>query len=54
MNDIITNVKAIERSGLLIEGAGETVKHKIKKQEGEYFEAMTAPMAASLIVLIRF
>ena len=37
MDDIINIVKSLEKSGLLIDGATETVKHEIKKQEGRFF-----------------
>ena len=33
MDDIIKILKLIEKSGLLIDGATEIVKHQIKKQE---------------------
>ena len=48
MDDIIKIVKSLEDSGLLIDGAIETVKHEIKKQEGGFLRAMMTPMAASL------
>ena len=50
MNDIIKIVESPEKSGLSIDGASETVKHEIKKQEGGFLPAMMGPMAASLIV----
>ena len=31
MDDIIKTVESLEKSGLLIDGASETVKHEIKK-----------------------
>ena len=49
MDDIIKIVESLEKSRLLIDGANETVKHEIKKQEGRFLPAMMAPMAASLI-----
>ena len=36
----------------LIDGACETVKHEMKKQEGGFLPAMMAPMPASLIALM--
>ena len=48
MDDIIKIVKSLEDSGLLIEGATETAKYEIKKQEGAFPGARMAPMAASL------
>ena len=49
MNDIIKIIKSLEDSGILIDGATETVKHEIKKQEGRFFGALLAPLAASLV-----
>ena len=48
MDDIVKILKLLEDSSLLIIGATETVKYEIKKQEGGFLWAMTAPMAASL------
>ena len=36
MNDIITIIKSVETSGVLIDGVTETVKHEIKKNEFEW------------------
>ena len=52
MDDIIKKVEPLEKSGLLIDGASETVKHEIKKQEGGFLPAMMAPMTTSLIALM--
>ena len=49
MDDIIKIVESLENSGLLIDGASETVKHEIKKQDGQFLPAMMALMTASLI-----
>ena len=49
MDDIIKIVKFFEDSCLLIDGATETVKHEIKKQESEFLGAMMAPIAFSLM-----
>ena len=48
MDDIIKIVESLENY-LLIDGASETVKYEIKKQQGGFLPAMMAPMAASLI-----
>ena len=45
IDDIII-VKPLEKSRLLIDGANETVKNGIKKQEGEFLGTIMAPMAA--------
>ena len=39
MNDIIKVIKSLEDSGVLIDGVTETVKYKIKKQEGGFLGA---------------
>ena len=44
-----SNKESLENAGLLIDGATQTVKHEIKKQEGGVFPALMAPMTASLI-----
>ena len=51
MDDIIKIVESLENY-LLIDGASETVKYEIKKQQGGFLPAMMAPMAASLIALM--
>ena len=47
MDEVIKIVEPLEKSGLLIDGACETVQHQIKNQ-GRFLPAMMAPMAASL------
>ena len=42
-------VESLKKSGLLIDGASETVKHDIKKQEGGFLWAMMAIVTALLI-----
>ena len=49
-DDNIKIVQSLEKSGLLIDGASETVKHEIKKKEGGFLGTMMAPMAISLII----
>ena len=49
MDDIIKIIESLENSGLLIDGASETVKYEIKNQKGRFLPAMMALMAASLI-----
>ena len=46
MNDFTKIVKSLEDSNLLIDDITETVKHEIKKQEGEFLPALVAPFAA--------
>ena len=52
MDDTIKVVESLEKSGLLIDGATETVKHEIEKQNGGFLDAMMVRMAASLIAPI--
>ena len=49
LNDIVKIVNSLEKSGLLINGATETVKHEIKNHKGGFFGAMMVPMATYLI-----
>ena len=49
MKDIIRIIKLLEDSGILIDGATESVKDEIKKQEGGFLGALLAPLAASLV-----
>ena len=49
MDDVIIIVESLKQSSLLTDGATETVKHEIKKQEGGFIGAVMALMAASLI-----
>ena len=49
MNDIIKIIKSLEDSNVLIDGITETVKHEIKKQEGKFLTALSAPLAALLV-----
>ena len=52
LNEDMDDIKieeSLKQSSLLIDGATETVKSKIKKEECGFLGAMMAPMAASLI-----
>ena len=49
MDDIIKILQLLEKSGLLTDGATETVKHEMKKQEGRFLRAIMTFMFASLI-----
>ena len=52
MDDILKIEESPEESGRFIDGETETVKHEIKKQEGQFIGAMMIPWAASLISLL--
>ena len=49
LDGIIKIIKLLEDFGVLIDGITETVKHEIKKQEGEFRGAVLAPLAASFV-----
>ena len=49
MSDIIKIIKSLEGSGVLVDGVTETVKHEIKKQEGEFLGALLASLASQLV-----
>ena len=49
MNDIIKIIKSLEDSGVLIDEVTETVKDKIKKQEGSFLGALLATLAVSVV-----
>ena len=41
-------IKLLADLGVLIDGVTETVKHKIKRQEGRFLGVLLAPLVASL------
>ena len=43
--NIIKIIKSLKYSNVLIDGVTETVKHEIKKQEGEFLGTLLAPLA---------
>ena len=49
MIDIIETIELLKDWGVLIDGVTETVKNKIKKQEGRFLGALFALLAASLV-----
>ena len=49
MDGIIKIRELLEKSGLLIDGATETMKHETKKQESGFLGAIMAPMAPALV-----
>ena len=52
MNDIMTIIKLLKDSNVLIDGIAETVKHEIKEKEHGFFPALLAPLAAWLVRLV--
>ena len=49
IDDIITIIKLLEASEVLIEGITEAVKHKIEKQERGFLAALLASLVASVV-----
>ena len=49
IDDIITIIKLLEVSEVLIEGITEAVKHKIEKQERGFLAALLASLVASVV-----
>ena len=49
IDEITKIVESLENSGILIDGASETVKYETKRQEGGFFPATITPVAASLV-----
>ena len=49
MNHIINIIRSLEDWDVLIDGVTETVKHEMKKEEGEFLGALLAPLAASIV-----
>ena len=45
-------IKSFKDSGVLIDGATETAKDEIKKQEASFLGVLLAPLAASLVQLV--
>ena len=49
MEDIIKIVRALEESGLLLEGVGETIQNEIKEQKGGFRSMLLVILGASLL-----
>ena len=49
MGDIITIVKSLEDSGLLLKGVTETVQNEIKEQKGGFLSKLLGALGASLL-----
>ena len=49
MNDIMKMIKSLEESGLLIQGASETIKSEAKEQKGELFRMLLDTLGDSLL-----
>ena len=49
MEDIIKIVRALEESGLLLEGVGETIQNEVKEQKGGFRSMLLVILGASLL-----
>ena len=49
MNDIMKIIKSLEKSGLLIEGACETIKNEAKEQKDRLLSVLLVTLSASLL-----
>ena len=49
MNDIMTIIKPLEESGLLIKGVSETIKNEAKEQKGGFPSILLGTLGASLL-----
>ena len=47
--DIMERVKYVEEPGLLLNGAGETIKNEAREQKGGFFSMLIATLGASLL-----
>ena len=49
MNDIITIVKSLEDSGVILKGVSETIQHEAKEQRGGFLSMLLGTLGASLL-----
>ena len=49
MNDIIKIIKALENSGVLLEGVSKTIQNEAKEQKGGFLSILLGTLVASLI-----
>ena len=49
MNDIMTIIKSLEESALLIKGVNETIKNKTKEQKRGFLGMLLDALGASLL-----
>ena len=49
MNDIITTVKLLGNSDVLIDRVSEALKHEMKKQESEFLSMLLGTLGASML-----
>ena len=49
MNDIIKIIKALEKSCILLNGAGKTIENEVKEQKGGFLSMLLGTLGASLL-----
>ena len=49
MDDILTIVKSLENSGVLLKGVSETIQHEAKEKRGGFLSMLLGTLGASLL-----
>ena len=49
MNDIMKIIKALEKSGILLNGVGKTIENEVKEQKGGFLSILLGMLGASLL-----
>ena len=49
MNDIMKIIKALEKSGILLDGVGKTIENEVKEQKGRFLNMLLGTLGASLL-----
>ena len=49
MKDIMTIIKALENSGILLKGVSKTIKNETKEQKGGFLSMLLGTLGASLL-----
>ena len=49
MDDSVNVIRSLENSGVLIDGASETIKHEIKKEEGGFLDMLLGTLGTSVL-----
>ena len=49
MNDIMKIIKALEKSGILLDGVGKTIENEVKEQKGGFLSMLLGALGASLL-----
>ena len=49
MNDIMKIMKALEKSGILLDGVGKTIENEVKEQKGGFLSMLLGTLGANLL-----